>query len=83
MQRLTHIFAGNFIYNNYRQALDILSTSKANLSLLEERLGTTSDDYERYLLEERQYLASLKKEPEDALRKVEYMEKLEKLKDAE
>lgn len=77
------IFVGNFIYNNYRQALEIISTSKANLRLLEERLGTSSDDYQRYLMEERRYLASLKQEPEDTLQKVEYMEKLEKLKEAE
>lgn len=69
---------GNFIYNNYRQALEIIGIGRANLAALEARLGTTAEDYKRFLNEERAYLSNLKKEPESTMQIVEYMEKLEK-----
>lgn len=72
-----------FIFNNYRQALDILQVGPSNLRGIEARIGTCAADYERYLEEERRYLADLQKEPEDTLKTVEYMEKLEKLQEAE
>ncbi len=50
--------------------------------MLESELGTSSADYENYLQEEQQYLASLKKEPDGVLQTVKYMEKLEKLQEA-
>lgn len=80
---LTQTITANFIFNNYRQALGILQVGPANLRGIEARIGTCAADYERYLEEERLYLAELQKEPEETLKAVEYMEKLEKLREAE
>lgn len=70
------------MYNNYCQALEVLKDGEVKLRILESNLGTTSADYENYLQEERLYLASLQKEPDELVKTVSYMEKLEKLRDA-
>jgi hypothetical protein len=43
------------------------------------QLKTDANDYEAYLNSEREYLESLKTEPEEVLRTVKYMEALSKL----
>ncbi|KAJ7767585.1 hypothetical protein B0H14DRAFT_2402739 [Mycena olivaceomarginata] len=42
-----HTVSGNFTYQNYRQALEKITTNAGQLSALEQHLGTTSTDYER------------------------------------
>ncbi|KAF8874764.1 hypothetical protein BD779DRAFT_1613541 [Infundibulicybe gibba] len=59
--------SGKFIYNNYRQAQEIIHTDGAKLATLSEQLKTGPDDYEQYLKSEREYLNSLKTEPETRL----------------
>ena len=53
---------GNFIYQNYRQALEVLSLCTNDLKVLESKIKTTPSDYETFICEERKYLASLEKE---------------------
>lgn len=70
---------GNFIYNNYRQALTILGEGAETLEVLCTSLGVTNTDLERYLEQEREYLRSRKMERPEVVRKAEYVEALKRL----
>ena len=59
------MFLANFIYQNYRQALEIIQIDSPRLAELSQKLGASKDDYEKYLKQERDYLASLRSEPAD------------------
>ncbi|KAJ7101522.1 hypothetical protein B0H15DRAFT_769413 [Mycena belliarum] len=59
-----HAGSGNFIYQNYRQALEKIALNRAELSVLELSLGTTADDYEADRLTEIRYFEGLRTEPE-------------------
>ncbi|KAJ7119405.1 hypothetical protein C8R44DRAFT_624749 [Mycena epipterygia] len=54
-----HAASGNFIYQNYRQALEKISLNRSQLSVLELTLGTSADDYEQDHIAEVQYFESL------------------------
>lgn len=69
----------NFIFQNYRQALEKIRIDGSVLAELSVRLKTTNTDYERYLTEERIYLKSLKTEPEAVQTTIDYVELLAKL----
>ena len=70
---------GKFIYNNYRQALEILAKDGPLLETMRKDKGFTGETYERWMDEERQWLEDLRREPEaDSLRCL-YLEALEKL----
>jgi hypothetical protein len=71
--------AGNFLYQNYRHALKRIREDNPKLEALSAQLKANAADYEAYLDSEREYLKSLKTEPEDVLRTVKYMESLSKL----
>ncbi|KAH9931426.1 uncharacterized protein B0H18DRAFT_1083452 [Fomitopsis serialis] len=81
IQTLTHIL-GNFIYNNYRQALDIIQEDGCVLAALSAELNTSDNDYEEYLRQEREYLRGRKAEPPEVSRKLMYLEALRRLEDA-
>jgi hypothetical protein len=76
-------YLGTFLLQNYRQALKIIRDDGADLKLLAARLGTTPDDYVRYLKEEKAYLEGLRIEPEDVTLRLEYLEALQDLEDAQ
>ncbi|KAJ7853298.1 hypothetical protein B0H14DRAFT_2354415, partial [Mycena olivaceomarginata] len=63
-----HASSGNFIYQNYRQALEKITTNATQLSTLESSLGTTAADYEKYHAEEVNYFRDLRQEPEEVQR---------------
>lgn len=69
----------NFIYQNYRQALEKIQTDGRLLAALSVCLKTTNADYERYLEEERYYLKLLQVEPDTVQTTADYMELLVKL----
>jgi len=71
-------FKGNFILQNYRQALDRIQTDGAKLAALSQKLGTSAADYEGDLIAEREYLQDLKTEPASVQATVDYMEVLMK-----
>ncbi|KAJ7692021.1 hypothetical protein B0H14DRAFT_3531662 [Mycena olivaceomarginata] len=71
-----HAASGNFIYQNYRQAIEKIAINSGQLSLLESTLGTTAADYEAYHAAEVKYFQNLRKEPEDVQHVVDYVEKL-------
>ncbi|OSD00686.1 hypothetical protein PYCCODRAFT_1370572 [Trametes coccinea BRFM310] len=58
-----HVESGKFIYDNYRQALQIIEEGTRALAIYEQDLQTGPADYERYLIQEREYLSGLKSEP--------------------
>ncbi|KAJ6486300.1 hypothetical protein DFH09DRAFT_948870 [Mycena vulgaris] len=58
-----HASSGNFIYQNYRQALEKISINRAQLSILESELGTTGADYESDHTTEIKYFQDLRSEP--------------------
>ncbi|KAJ7435348.1 hypothetical protein B0H11DRAFT_2257308 [Mycena galericulata] len=74
-----HAASGNFIYQNYRQALEKISMNRGQLDVLEQRLHTTGSDYEADLRHEQEYFKSLQSEPPEVSHTVEYMELLLKL----
>ncbi|KAJ7858800.1 hypothetical protein B0H14DRAFT_3447008 [Mycena olivaceomarginata] len=73
-----HAASGNFIYHNYRQALEKIAISSGQLSHLESTLQTTTADYENYHPAEVQYFRDVRKEPEQVQHTVNYIEKLQK-----
>lgn len=72
---------GSFIFNNYRQALVIISEVSTALNRLrvEKRSNLTGEDFERWIQEEKDYLESLAKEPEELTLGVGYVEALDEL----
>ncbi|KAI0682682.1 hypothetical protein C8T65DRAFT_713785 [Cerioporus squamosus] len=77
-----HTESGRFIFNNYRQALQIVAEGTRALQVCALELKTSAEDYERYLEEEREYLRGLMEEPPEVALKIEYMEALQKLEEA-
>ncbi|KAJ7792184.1 hypothetical protein B0H14DRAFT_3160393 [Mycena olivaceomarginata] len=77
-----HASSGRFIFQNYRHALEKLDTNAQQLSVLENRTKTSAQDYEDFLLAERAYFESRKKEPEQVSVTSDYMDLLQKLQDA-
>lgn len=75
--------AGTFIYNNYRQALKIKTEDGAALASFSETHGTTSDDFERFLIDEREYLKGLHEEPPEIIVKISYVDALQALDEAQ
>ncbi|KAJ7192578.1 hypothetical protein GGX14DRAFT_379958 [Mycena pura] len=61
-----HAGSGNFIYQNYRQALEKIASNTGRLSVLENSLGTSAADYEAYHAAEVEYFQDLRKEPDAA-----------------
>ncbi|KAH9856316.1 hypothetical protein C2E23DRAFT_722786, partial [Lenzites betulinus] len=60
---LKHAESGRFIFNNYRQALQIIEDGERALAVYMHELKIGAEDFERYLREERAYLLGLKSEP--------------------
>ena len=67
---------GNFIYQNYRQALERIKIDTPQLAALSTQLEIGPDDFERYLEEERAYLTGLRQEREDVKETADYMDLL-------
>ncbi|KII92210.1 hypothetical protein PLICRDRAFT_104028 [Plicaturopsis crispa FD-325 SS-3] len=66
-----------FLFNNYKQALNILSDGDVALPLAMADLNITSRQvFEVWLAEEKEYLLGLQKEPEEETLQMEYWQKL-------
>ncbi|KAJ7843840.1 hypothetical protein B0H13DRAFT_2239265 [Mycena leptocephala] len=77
-----HAASGNFIYQNYRQALEKISLNSVQPAVLELDLGTTSADYEQDHLTEIKYFQDLRSEPSEIKQTADYMDLLHKLSSA-
>ena len=69
----------NFIFQNYRQALEWIQANSKHLNVLASKLGTTSEDYEAYLISEHEYLLNLCVEPLEVIEMAKYIDHLIKL----
>ncbi|KAJ7277806.1 hypothetical protein C8J57DRAFT_1503643 [Mycena rebaudengoi] len=77
-----HAASGNFIFQNYCQAIEKITGNTLRLQVLKEQLLTTSVHYEQDLKDERAYLEGLMREPEGVQNTVDYIELLGKLQNA-
>ena len=71
--------SGNFIFQNYRQALDKIVSESQQLAAIAARLKTMDADYESYIQAERDHLQSLKSEPVEIQHAINYVELLQKV----
>ena len=71
------------LYNNYVQALEILDTEQAALDEVMVSLQISKANLLHWHTEEKQYLATLSREPDENLQVVAYVELLQKLAAAE
>ena len=70
------VHAGNFIFQNYKQALEIIRNDGTTFAELSAHLKITGADCENFLREEREYLEKRKREPKDVTTKIEYVRAL-------
>jgi hypothetical protein len=72
---------GLMIYNNYRQALKIITSESIKLAEAKESLGISDHDIESWREEEATYFKTLGKEPEYDVHAITYIELLQSLRD--
>ncbi|KAH9924228.1 uncharacterized protein B0H18DRAFT_878076 [Fomitopsis serialis] len=77
-----HVESASFIWNNYRQALEIIRLDGEVVRVLSDELRAGPAEYENYVAEERAYLRGLKAEPLSVSRRIDYLEVLLKLENA-
>ncbi|KAI0083017.1 hypothetical protein BDY19DRAFT_981236 [Irpex rosettiformis] len=65
-----------FLFNNYRQALNIIRDYTPEVERMKAVLEATDEDIEGWLRDEHQFLSSLKNEPEERVLEVAYVEAL-------
>ena len=76
--------AGKFLFNNYKQAIAIISDYTPDINSLKAIMpGLADEDFVKWREEESQYLRSLRQEPEYDMQVVAYVEALEAVKKAE
>jgi hypothetical protein len=80
---LTPFSTGNFIFQNYRQAIEKISINTQQLEELERTLKTGATDYEKFLNDEKQYFVDRKSEPPEIALTMEYMDLLIKLRNTQ
>ncbi|KAG2040098.1 hypothetical protein BDR03DRAFT_932884 [Suillus americanus] len=69
----------DFLYNNYKQALDVLDDGNATLPKLMQDLKVADVSvFERWLEDEKAYLVGLTREPEEETLQMEYWQRLVK-----
>ncbi|KAL6308954.1 hypothetical protein BKA93DRAFT_864339 [Sparassis latifolia] len=72
-----YLSLGNFLYNNYRQALDILNNDAQVLDEAVRSLGIGDGDLDKWQKEETEYFSVLGQEPEWDVHAVAYVELLQ------
>jgi hypothetical protein len=73
-----------FLLNNYKQALGILESGPQALAQAMADLQISDHSvFETWLMEEREYLEGLRKEPEEETLQMEYWQKLVNLQGSE
>jgi hypothetical protein len=75
---------GKFLFNNYKQAITIISDYTPDINALKAIMpGLSDEDFVKWREEELQYLRSLRQEPEYDVQVVAYVEALEAVKKAQ
>ena len=80
-QKYTNL--GRFLYNNYRQSLDIIDENEGLLKALEIERKWTGDVYQTWLKEELVYLNAIGQEPAEEKLTLLYLEAYDAWKKAE
>ena len=76
----TNCQVGDFLHNNYKQALDIIADGEHILpSLMQDLNVVDMATFEVWLREEKSYLEGLQREPEEETLTMEYWQRLTKL----
>jgi hypothetical protein len=74
------IHSGKFLYNNYKQALDLIKEHEPFVLAAQTRLNLSDEDIERMGVEEQEYIEAMQQgEREELNLKCSYLEALEKL----
>lgn len=81
--RLLPIAPGIFLFNNVKQALNIINKRPQLLQEMRQLGVQSTKEFYSWLEEERAYLLSLKKEPAEEMLKMEYVKALGKLEELE
>jgi hypothetical protein len=74
---------GNMLYNNYRQALDIIRTNSLVVSEAQVSLNIQDGDLEKWTEEQTEYFETIGKESDGDLHAIAYVELLQELRDIE
>lgn len=72
----TYCPLGKFLYNNYKQALDIIQDYGPDVQAMLSRLNINEDDVVGWIQKESVFLGNLQEEPEERALECEYVEKL-------
>lgn len=70
--------SANFLYQNYRQALQILECEETTVSMVEQSTGCSRQDFPQYLQDELVYLNGLKADPPELTARIEYANALKR-----
>jgi hypothetical protein len=81
-QQFSDACLGNFLFNNYRQALGILEEAPHQIEALTSGCWVTDAQFAHWLDEEHRYLQSKLAEPEIDVLRIEYVELLTKYNEA-
>ena len=68
---------GNFLLNNYKQAIQIIKDYSLGICAWKQCLGISNQDIDEWLEDERKFLESLKEEPEECVLACTYVEALQ------
>ena len=74
---------GNFLLNNYKQAIQIIKDYLLGVHAWKQHLGISNQDIDGWLKDERKFLESLKEEPEEHVLACAYVEALQTCQAAE
>lgn len=83
MLTYSHIHTGQFLYNNYKQALDLIKTYTAELATFKVFTNFADKDFKAWNQEELAYLKDCASEPAATSVAISYIAELEKLQFAE
>ena len=77
------IILGRFLYNNYRQCIQIICEYIPDVRKLQDELNVSNADMEGWLEAERNFLRNLKEEPDDHVVECMYVQALINMQKAE
>jgi hypothetical protein len=69
-------YTGNFLFNNYTQAVQIIKDYTPEVEAFKLRLQVTDSDIEQWLHAEQKFLEDLKEEPQERVLASAYVEAL-------
>ena len=72
----TYASTANFIYGNYKQALEIIKNDGAAFEIMAKEFNITAEDCYNFLVAERKFLSNAIREPAEMTQKIDYIEAL-------